>query len=562
MADTLPVETLSLVDGVAYVDETKGSDETGNGSVETPYQSPVQALLVHGKDVKIHVWKVAAADSDEVSGYTLISPTALKKAVKKLAEVEKKAKKMAEQAAEQAAKDQAAAEERERVLEAAKQVVLTEDASLPKATSIKIRNGVANRGKRVKVSGWVHRLRVQGKNMTFIILRDGTGYLQCVLTDNLCQTYDALTLTLESTVTVYGVINELPAGKTAADNHELTVDYWECLGKAPGGEHAMSNKVNENSDPSVKYDLRHLVLREEKASNILKVRSEVMKAFRSYFDGEGYVEVTPPALVQTSVEGGSTLFELNYYNEKAYLTQSSQLYLETCLPSLGDVYCLVGSYRAEKSHTRRHLSEFTHCEAEMAFITFDDLLDRLEDMICGSADIVYKLNPNFKKPERPFLRMDYSDAIQYLKDNDIKKEDGTFYEFGEDIPEAPERAMTDKIGRPILLCRFPVEIKSFYMKRCPENLRLTESVDVLMPGVGEIVGGSMRISDLDELMAAYKRESLDPSPYYWFTDQRKYGTAEHGGFGLGLERYVAWLLNLHTVRDACLYPRFTGRAFP
>ncbi|GJJ68639.1 asparaginyl-tRNA synthetase [Entomortierella parvispora] len=572
MADTLPVDSLSIAAVVAHVDETKGSDDTGNGSVEAPYQSAVKALQAHGNNVSIQVWKVAAADSGETSGYAAISGAALKKAVKKAAELEKKAKKVAEQAAEQAAKDQAAAEERERVLEAAKKVILVEDPSLPTAARIKIRDSVANRGKRVRISGWVHRLRVQGKNMQFVILRDGTGFLQCVLNNELCQTYDSLTLTLESTITVYGVINELPEGKTAPDNHELTVDYWECIGKAPGGEEAMSNKVNENSDPSVKYDLRHLVLREEKAAGILKVRSQVMKAFRDHFDNRGFTEVTPPAMVQTSVEGGSTLFELNYYNEKAYLTQSSQLYLETCLPSLGDVYCLAESFRAEKSHTRRHLSEYTHCEAEMAFINFDDLLAGLEEMVCDvidrtlahkpSADIIYKLNPDFKKPERPFLRMDYADAIQYLKDNDIKKEDGTFYEFGEDIPEAPERAMTDKINRPIFLCRFPAEIKSFYMKRCPENRALTESVDVLMPGVGEIVGGSMRISDLEELMAAYVREGLDPEPYYWFTEQRKYGTSEHGGFGLGVERYIAWLLNLHTVRDACLYPRFTGRAFP
>ncbi|KAH7059307.1 hypothetical protein BKA57DRAFT_444494 [Linnemannia elongata] len=571
MADTIAVDSLSL-NAVAHVDEMKGHDETGNGSAELPYQTAARALQVHGDGAKILVWKAAAAGTDEVSAYVPISGAALKKAVKKVAELEKKAKKQAEQASEQAAKDKAAAEERERVLEAAKAIVLTEDPALPAAQKIKIRNGVENRGKRVKVSGWVHRLRVQGKNMTFIILRDGTGYLQCVLTDTLCQTFDALTLTLESTVTVYGVINELPEGKTAPDNHELTVDYWECIGKAPGGEEAMSNKVNENSDPSVKYDLRHLVLREEKASGILKVRSQVMKAFRDHFDNRGFTEVTPPAMVQTSVEGGSTLFELNYYNEKAYLTQSSQLYLETCLPSLGDVYCLAESFRAEKSHTRRHLSEYTHCEAEMAFISFNDLLEQLEEMVCDvidrtlahkpSADIIYKLNPGFKKPERPFLRMDYTEAIQYLKDNNIKKEDGTFYEVGEDIPEAPERAMTDKINRPIFLCRFPAEIKSFYMKRCPENSALTESVDVLMPGVGEIVGGSMRISDLEELMAAYTREGLDPNPYYWFTEQRKYGTSEHGGFGLGVERYIAWLLNLHTVRDACLYPRFTGRAFP
>ncbi|KAF9438491.1 hypothetical protein BGZ76_007473 [Entomortierella beljakovae] len=571
MADKLPVDSLSITTVVAHVNETNGSDETGNGSTDAPYQTPVKALQAHGESVKIQVWK-AAAGTDETSGFVPISGAALKKAVKKVAELERKAAKIAEQASEQAAKDKAAADERERVLEAAKKIVLSEDSSLPVATKIKIRNSVENRGKRVKISGWVHRLRVQGKNMTFVVLRDGTGYLQCVLTDNLCQTYDALTLTLESTITVYGIINELPAGKTAPDNHELTVDYWECVGKAPGGDEAVSNKVTEGSDPQIKYDLRHLVLREEKASGILKVRSQVMKAFRDHFDSRGFVEVTPPAMVQTSVEGGSTLFELNYYNEKAYLTQSSQLYLETCLPSLGDVYCLAESFRAEKSHTRRHLSEYTHCEAEMAFISFDDLLNQLEDMICDvidrslahkpTADTIYKLNPDFKKPSRPFMRMNYTDAIQYLKDNDIKKDDGTFYEVGEDIPEAPERAMTDKINRPIFLCRFPAEIKAFYMKRCPEDRSLTESVDVLMPGVGEIVGGSMRISDLEELMAAYKREGLDPSPYYWFTDQRKYGTCEHGGFGLGVERFIAWLLNLYTVRETCLYPRFTGRAFP
>lgn len=176
---------------------------------------------------------------------------------------------------------------------------------------------------------------------------------------------------------------------------------------------------------------------------------------------------------------------------------------------MGDVFCIAQSYRAEQSRTRRHLAEYTHIEAECPFLTFDDLLNRLEDLICDvvqrvldgpHAHLVYELNPDFKVPTRPFMRMNYTQAIEYLKENNITKEDGSFYEFGEDIPEMPERKMTDKINQPIMLCRFPKEIKSFYMSVCPEDQRLTESVDVLLPGVGEIVGGSMRIWDSEELL--------------------------------------------------------------
>ncbi|CAG8613427.1 21561_t:CDS:2, partial [Racocetra persica] len=292
-------EQISLQDvDIVYVDETNGTDDSGNGTQDKPYKTIVYALQVKGNDIKILVQK------NPEEGYKDVSGAALKKAKKR----------------------------------------------------IKIGDAIANRGKRVKVSGWVHRLRTQGKDMKFVILRDGSGYLQCILTGRLCHTYDALTLSLESTITVYGVITELPPGKTAPDNHELLADYWEVNHKAPGAEDAFTNKLNVESDPSVLYEQRHLVIRGEVASAVLKVRSQVMKAFRDYFDSKGFIEVTPPCLVQTQVEGGSTLFELNYYGEKAYLTQSSQLYLETCLPSLGDVYCISESYRAEKSHTRRHLS--------------------------------------------------------------------------------------------------------------------------------------------------------------------------------------------------------------
>jgi len=210
-------------------------------------------------------------------------------------------------------------------------------------------------------------------------------------------------------------------------------------------------------------------------------------------------------------------------------------------------------------------------EAECAFITFNDLLDKLEDLICDVIDktlaspagqLIKDLNPDFVPPKRPFRRMEYSEAIEYLKENDIKKEDGTYYEFGEDIPEMPERKMTDKINEPILLTKFPANIKSFYMQRCPEDRRLTESVDLLMPNVGEVVGGSMRMYDHEEIMEAYKTEGVDASNYYWYTDQRRFGTCPHGGYGLGLERILTWLCDRYHIRDVCLYPRFVDRCKP
>lgn len=552
-----------------YIKEATGVDELSvAGTKEQPFKTPAFALYANhinstgeAAEPKLFVYK------DEENDFVEITASAIKKARKGAEGLKKKAIKAKEQAAklEQQKLDNATKNM------AALNIKIEEDKSLPEAKKFKIGKSYAHVGERVKVSGWIHRLR-SNKKVVFVVLRDGTGYLQCVLSGDLALAKQTLDLTLESTVTLYGSIINVPEGKTAPGNVELVVDYYEVVGLAPSGDEAFSNRITEDADPSLLLDQRHLALRGETLSNVMKVRAALLRSIRRVYEEEGLLEVTPPCMVQTQVEGGSTLFKLDYYGEEAFLTQSSQLYLETCLPSLGDVFCVQESFRAEKSHTRRHLSEYTHIEAELAFLTFDELLKHIETLIVNAVKyvledpvagpLVKQLNPDFVAPAAPFMRLEYKDAITWLQEHGIKNEEGNNFEFGDDIAEAAERKMTDTIGVPILLTRFPVEIKSFYMPKCKDDPRVTESVDVLMPTVGEITGGSMRINDVDELMAGFKREGIDPKPYYWFIDQRKYGTSPHGGYGLGTERILAWLCNRFTVRDCSLYPRFSGRCKP
>lgn len=548
-----------------YTSESRGNDIAGEGTARVPFKTVLKAMLHAGKEPFPNIYVDVKEGSEAAKAgkkYELIAKAQLKKVTKLWQQEVKKAAKKLEQERE-------AEEARMKRAEEAKKVVIAQDMSLGEAKKIKIRQGEENRGQRVLVSGWVHRLRTQGKGLMFITLRDGSDFLQCVLSGALCQTYDAVMLTTESTVKLFGVLEVVPEGKTAPGGHELKADYWELIGLAPSG--GADSLLNAESNPDVQLDNRHIMIRGENTSKVLKMRSVVTNCFRQHFFERGYFEVTPPTLVQTQCEGGSTLFGLKYFGEDAYLTQSSQLYLETCIPALGDVFCVAQSYRAEKSRTRRHVAEYTHIEAECPFIDFNELLDRLEDLVCDVVDrvlksplghLVHELNPSFVAPKRPFMRMKYTDAIQWLKDHDYKKEDGTQYEIGEDIPEAPERFMTDKIGEPIMLHGFPADIKAFYMQKCKDDRRFTEAVDILMPNVGEIVGGSMRMDNLDELMEAYEKEGLDPNPYYWYTDQRKFGTCEHGGYGLGLERFLCWLLDRYHIRDVCLYPRYMGRCRP
>lgn len=583
-----------------HIDEVAGQDSsTALGTDSTPYKTLQYAYVSHAPSDDAPVDFLVKKSGEADKGYQPAAKAALKKAVAFAEQQKKKAAKEKELTAKKAEQDKA----RQAALEEAKKITVAEDPSLPKAVKIRLdekdpslvrlRKGDSKpqdattdakadveysdkdggRGTRVRVFGRVHRERKQ-KDVLFVTLRDGYGFMQCVITGLLAKTYDAVTLTRETSMEITGEMWEVPPGAHAPGNRELHADFFKVHSgwKAAGGDDAITNRVSENGDPQQLLDLRHLSLRGDKTSAVMFVRDAIEFAFHQTYKEVRCRKVSPPALVQTQVEGGATLFKFDYYGSQAFLTQSSQLYLETCLPSMGDVYCIEKSFRAEKSLTRRHLSEYTHIEAELDFITFSDLLDHLEYVMCRVIELTLAdptimgymedLNPGFKVPERPFKRMKYTEAIEWLRKHGIKNEDGNEHTFGDDIAEAAERKMTDEIGRPIFLTHFPVEIKAFYMQKDPSDPRVTESVDCLMPGVGEIVGGSMRMDDYDELMEAYKREGMDPSPYYWYTDQRKYGSSPHGGYGLGLERFLAWMCKLHTVREACLYPRYMGRCTP
>ena len=529
--------------GKCYIDTDAGIDhaEAADGSEAKPYKSLAFAYIQHfEKPTPTYVTRASKTGDDEVARLAWKDPAkaALKKAQGALDAHKKKVTKQKQAAAAEEEKKQL----KEQALKDAKNITLQEDKNLPEAVPTNIgQKDLAlgeggERGTRVKVYGRIHRLRQQ-KHATFITLMDGHGQLQCILEAGpLTKTYDAMMFAQGTSLLVFGELKKVPEGQTAPDGRELIVDYYEVIGTAPSEEEAMTNKVSskQNQWDALMLDNRHLVLRGENASQLMKIRAAVEWAFINAYRNLKFVKVSPPAMVQTQCEGGATLFSLPYYDETAYLTQSSQLYLETVIPSLGNVYCIEKSFRAEKSLTRRHLAEYTHIEAELDFIHFPDLLDHLEDIICRVLDTVLEdeeiasyvkaLNPDFKKPERPFTRMKYTDAIDWLNAQDppIPNEDGEPHKFGDDIAEAAERRMTDIINKPIFLTHFPVEIKAFYMKKDPTDIRVTESVDVLMPGVGEIVGGSMRMEGYEELLAAYEKQGIPAADYYWYTDQRKW----------------------------------------
>lgn len=367
-------------------------------------------------------------------------------------------------------------------------------------------------------------------------------------------------------MTVYGI---LTPNKGKDDKlFELSVQSYEVFNEFQ----APPFPINRESEKDTWLDNGHLGLRMPQRSLFLRAQSQLLKSIREFYWANDYTEITTPTLVQTQVEGGATLFGLDYYGEKAYLTQTSQLYLETTVPVTGKSFCIMPSYRAEKSKTTRHLSEFTHVEGELADITFEDLLDQIEKLIRHALRSFYstmmeeikKVYPEFEPvvlSEKPFKRITYREAIDFLHKNNHLKTDGTPYEQGDDIADASEKYLMETYGenQPVFLIRFPEDHKPFYVSKDKEG---TQTCDLLFPGIGEIVGGSMRHTHHGDLVKGFEREGIDSTPYYWYLDMAKYGPCPHGGYGLGFERLLMCIMKYKSVDQSTLYCRKPSRCTP
>ncbi|ORD94144.1 SYNC [Enterospora canceri] len=412
--------------------------------------------------------------------------------------------------------------------------------------------------KKVAVFGWVTSSR-SGKSNSFFELTSQFETVKCFIKKS-------VTFSLQTTVMVFGTVSK-NQGKDSFE-FEITVDAYSVY----GGHQAPSFPLNKDSEKDKLLDFAHLGLRLKERSLFLQAQSELLKSLRMFYWSENYTEITPPTLVQTQVEGGATLFKLDYYGSNAYLTQTSQLYLETAAPVCGKAFCIMPSYRAEKSNTARHLSEFTHVEAELVDITFSTLMDQIEALVRKASAVFYKsmlekikkVYPGFEPvvlSDEKFKRISYKEAIEFLYSKKHMKTDGTEYKMGDDIADASEKYLIKHYAnnQPLFLTSFPVDHKPFYVAK---NGTETEACDLLFPGMGEIVGGSMRHTVYEELMEGFKREGIDPKPYYWYLDMSKYGPSPHGGYGLGFERLLLCLMKYKSVDQASLYCRKPSRCTP
>ena len=419
--------------------------------------------------------------------------------------------------------------------------------------------------KSISIRGWIHRIRKQKEN-SFLLIRDTSG-------DVIQTIFPSTTVSrcsIESSVIILGTLKKddrAPEGGYEIKGTKIII-HGSCPSDYPIGEYQSQDLFLDN---------RHLAIRTRRLSAIFRVRSCVLKYCRKWFHDHNWLEVTAPLIVKSSVEGGSTLFKLNYFDKPAYLSQSTQLYLESLVFSMGNVWTITESFRAEKSRTVRHLAEFSHLEVESPWIDLNDLLKIQEDLLSYVIQNVVgetKNEFNFLKRETnslinikpPFERLSYEKAIDILRDKKFflsEDKETRLIEYGDDLNIESERILTEKYKKPVFIIGYPLKIKPFYVKENPDILGEGLAADLLAPsGFGELTSGGIREDNLDPLIRRIKEEGLSLKDYEWYIDLRKYGSVPHGGFGLGIERLIRWLLDLDDIKDSVPFPRTMTRVYP
>src|SRR6266403_1291727 len=420
-------------------------------------------------------------------------------------------------------------------------------------------------GQPVTIRGWLYNLRESGK-LLFPQFRDGSGLIQGVVPKNAVapETFDAIKgLTQESSVIVEGKVR---ADKRAPGGYELDVSNVQVMQRVPESDPYPITPKEHGTDFLMEH--RHLWLRSLRQASILRVRAEIIKAARDYFDGNGYTLTDPPIITPAACEGTSTLFPVDYFEEEAFLTQSGQLYAEAMAMALGKVYSFGPTFRAEKSKTRRHLTEFWMVEPEVAYAELDDIMELAEGLVSAIVQGVVKnksreletLKRDTTKLENvkpPFPRISYEEAVAVLNKN------GNPAKFGDDFGGDEETIISSSFDRPVLIHHYPTPIKAFYMQPDAQRPELALAFDMIAPeGYGEIIGGSQRIHDYDLLLKRLREHNLPEESFQWYLDLRRYGSVPHSGFGMGLERTVAWICGTEHIREVIPFPRMIYRVYP
>ena len=426
-------------------------------------------------------------------------------------------------------------------------------------------------GQSVTIRGWLYNLRESGK-LLFPQFRDGSGIIQGVVPKNAVppEVFDAIkTLTQESSVIVEGKVR---ADKRAPGGYELDVANVQVIQRVPESDPYPITPKEHGTDFLMEH--RHLWVRSQRQAAILRVRAEIIKAARDFFDERGFTLTDPPIITPAACEGTTTLFPVDYFDEQAYLTQSGQLYVEATAMALGKVYSFGPTFRAEKSKTRRHLTEFWMVEPEVAYAQLDDVMDLAEGLISfivkrclekRRADLhtIGRDVSKLEKIEAPFPRISYDDAVKNLQEGHAKGALESNFEWGGDLGSPDETYLSAQFDKPVMVHRYPAKVKAFYMEPDPERPDLALCVDVLAPeGYGEIIGGSQRMASHELLLQRIHEHGLPEEAFKWYLDLRKFGSVPHGGFGMGIERAVAWICGLEHVRETIPFPRMLYRLYP